>query len=143
MIGKNVRIYCCEDLSLIENYDKALNDNTQIWECHHRLEVREDGTHVSAKELEEQGLFYNRPACELIFLTPTEHIKLHKIGNTNMLGKYHSEDAKKKIGQAKIGNTNMLGKHHSEDTKKKMSIARKKYWEDKKKKMREDKIVNK
>ena len=31
MISKVVKRYCCEDISLIENYDKAVADNTQIW----------------------------------------------------------------------------------------------------------------
>ena len=28
--------YCCEDLSLIENYALAVADTTQAWDCHHR-----------------------------------------------------------------------------------------------------------
>ena len=31
--------YCCEDISLIENYEKAIADITQIWVCHHRFEI--------------------------------------------------------------------------------------------------------
>lgn len=41
MISKYINILCCEDPSLIENYELAINDDTQIWDCHHRLEIDE------------------------------------------------------------------------------------------------------
>ena len=28
----HVKDFCCEDISLIENYDKAINSN-EIWDC--------------------------------------------------------------------------------------------------------------
>ena len=70
---KNVKKFCKDDISLIENYDKAIAD-TKTWVCHHRREAI-----YSAKELIEIGEYYNRPACELIFLTITEHRRLHTI----------------------------------------------------------------
>ena len=36
---KNAKRFCNEDISLIENYDKAIVDNTQTWHCHHRAEI--------------------------------------------------------------------------------------------------------
>ena len=36
---KTIKNFCCDDPSLIENYDKAINDTTQTWDCHHRGEV--------------------------------------------------------------------------------------------------------
>lgn len=36
---KRFKKYCCEDISLIENYEKAVNDKTQTWCCHHKLEI--------------------------------------------------------------------------------------------------------
>ena len=30
------RKFCCEDISLIENYALAVADTTQTWDCHHR-----------------------------------------------------------------------------------------------------------
>ena len=36
MISESYKKYCCEDPSLIENYDKAIADTTQTWEIHHR-----------------------------------------------------------------------------------------------------------
>ena len=29
----------CKTPELIENYNKAISDTTQIWECHHRMEA--------------------------------------------------------------------------------------------------------
>ena len=78
MISKRAYMYCREDLSLIENYDKAINDSTQIWRCHHRLEIQDEGKIIyTSEQLENLGLYYNRPASELIFLTLSEHNKLH------------------------------------------------------------------
>ena len=106
------RKYCKEDISLIENYEQAINDNTQKWHCHHRRE-----SVYTRKGLIEIGEYYHRPAIELIFLTNYEHMKLHKIGNKNFLGKHHSEQTKKKLSESNIG------KHLSDETKKKMSKA--------------------
>ena len=74
---RNVRYYCCEDISYIENYDKAITDRNGVWDCHHRLEVGANGQVISKEELIEHGLYYNRPANELIFLTHNEHARLH------------------------------------------------------------------
>ena len=70
--------YCCEDISNIENYDKAIADTTQMWELHHRMEThRRNGTRrkftLSAKLLRAAGAYLKRPASELIFLTREEH----------------------------------------------------------------------
>ena len=107
MIDKKRAIkYCKNDISLIENYDKAIADKSQTWQCHHRRE-----TIYSAKELIDIGEYYNRPAEELIFLTSNEHHRLHQ------LGKHHSEDTRKKMSEA------TKGKHLSEETRKKISDA--------------------
>ena len=103
------RKYCKEDISLIENYEQAINDNTQKWHCHHRRE-----TIYTREGLIEIGEYYHRPACELIFLTKTEHNKIHKTGNKYCLGNHHSEKTKKM-------SDSHIGKHHYEDTKKKIS----------------------
>lgn len=80
MIGKNVTLYCCEDISLIENYEAAINDETQTWHCHHRFEI---DLGLSMKELNDRNLYYNRPASELIFITKAEHHRLHNQGKNN------------------------------------------------------------
>lgn len=67
--------YCCEDISLIENYEIAVN-SPEKYDCHHRLEIQDDNI-LSVKELKEQNLYYKRPAKELIFLTHEEHCRIH------------------------------------------------------------------
>lgn len=92
---KNVKKYCCEDISLIENYNEAINSD-EMWDCHHRLEIE---LNKSVQELKDLNLYFNRPADELIFLTKSEHIKIHnsinKIGNKNTLGKHYCLGKKK------------------------------------------------
>ena len=108
-----VKKYCNESLSLIENFDKAIADSNQMWHCHHRRELE-----TSRKELIKIGEYYNRPASELIFLTPFEHNSLHMKGKqSHWLGKHHTEEAKRKIAEAR------KGMKFSEETKKKLSIA--------------------
>ena len=123
MIDKKRAIkYCKDDISLIENYDKAFSDTTQMWHCPHRRE-----TIFSRKDLIEIGEYYNRPACELIFLTKSEHMKLHHLGKpSGMKDKHPSEESRKKMSEKKKGENNPLfGKHHSAETCKKISEANK------------------
>lgn len=91
MISLNVKKFCCEDISNIENYDKAIADMTQIWHCHHRRETiyTRDGL-MQIKE------YYNRPAMELIFLTPSEHMSLH--------GQNRAIETNKKISETRRKN---------------------------------------
>ena len=74
--SKSLRRYCSEDISRIENYDKAVNDKEHMWECHHRAEILPCGRY-SQEELKKVGMFWHRPASELIFLRHDEHKKLH------------------------------------------------------------------
>ena len=76
---KNVRKYCCEDISLIENYYEAINSN-EMWVCHHRLEIQGDEKY-SIRQLIEMRLYYERPANELIFLSKQQHASLHILIN--------------------------------------------------------------
>ena len=71
--------YCCEDLSLIENYDKAIDDTTQTWHCHHRGEILPCGR-FSRDDLKKFGLYFYRPASELIFIKKFNHLSLHRKG---------------------------------------------------------------
>lgn len=97
----NVKKFCKEDPSKIENYDKAIADETQTWHCHHRDEVKvlPSGIMVirSVEELIENCRYFNCPANELIFLTPAEHSKLHKLHNAI------SEETKMKISKSNKG----------------------------------------
>lgn len=90
----NAKKFCKEDISKIENYDKAVNDTTQIWHCHHMTET---WWNCTKKDLIENECYYNRKACELIFLTPAEHRRLHQ------KGRKLSEETRRKISEAKKG----------------------------------------
>ena len=128
----------CKDYTNVENYEKAKADDFKGWHCHHRLETHTpDGERrdvdITRGELLALGMYYNRPASELIFLTRSEHMSLHKpseetkkkMSEANKgekgpnYGKHLSEETKKKLSEAQIG------KHISEETKKKMSEAQK------------------
>ena len=119
--------YCfCQTPELIENYEQAINDNTQIWVCHHRDEIRTlpSGMVVirSKEELIENGRYYNCPPNELIFLTNSEHTKLHSkyIYHPPMSekekerrrkaykGRQMTEEWKRKIGTALKGKESKL-----------------------------------
>ena len=68
-----------EEIQQIENYELAKKDNFKGWHIHHRLECVETGAVVnsSRQDLIDWGIYYNRPASELIFLTASEHKKIH------------------------------------------------------------------
>ena len=87
---QNSNAFCVEDISNIENYEQAINDKTQTWDCHHRAEILPCGR-FSVDDLKKFGLYFNRPASELIFLQRAEHIRIH---NT---GRQVSNDTKQKI----------------------------------------------
>lgn len=121
---KCVKRYCKDDISLIENYDKAITDDTQTWHCHHKLEIQGEFTN-SIELLKKCGLYYNVPAWQLIFLTHNDHTRLHAYFKKTMLGKSHSEETKRKISESEKGKTSWnKGKHHSEEVKRKMSESR-------------------
>ena len=71
---KAAKRYCCDDISLIENYDDAFNDDSNMWDCHHHKETDE---HLSRSYLMNHNLYYHRPANELIFLPHNEHRSVH------------------------------------------------------------------
>lgn len=73
------KLYCSDDISLIENYHQAVSDQTRMWEIHHRRECDDEGrTLYSCKQLKEMNLYFNRPASELIFVTRSMHMKMHR-----------------------------------------------------------------
>ena len=114
----------CKNYQDIENYEKALADNFKNWEVHHRLETHNsDGERrlvdITRDELLALGMYWHRPAEELIFLTTSEHNTLHH------KGKLISEEHKKKVSEASKGNKHALGYRHSKETRKKISDAHK------------------
>ena len=75
----SAKLYCLEDISLIENYHQAISDENKMWDIHHRRECDENGrTLFTHKQLKEMNLYFNRPASELIFVTRSMHRKLHR-----------------------------------------------------------------
>lgn len=136
---------------MVENYQAAVADTENFWECHHRLEIQ--GPFVNSPELLEKcGMYTNVPAWQLIFLTRAEHNKLHNTGkklseetrakisssckgwkpsaesrakmSAAHIGKKHSEETRAKISAAKSGeNHHMFGKHHSENTRAKIGAS--------------------
>lgn len=76
-----------EEIEQIENYELAKKDNFKGWCIHHRLECVETGAAVncSKEALIDLNLYYNRPASELIFLTSSEHARLHKRNRENRI----------------------------------------------------------
>ena len=98
MINKNaLQQYCSEDISLIQNYDKAVADKTHTWHCHHKLEAW-----FTASELKQIGRYKNVPARELILLPKNMHFKWPHKGRAegsiksskSRRGKHYVEGAK-------------------------------------------------
>lgn len=124
--------YCSEDISKIENYDKAVAD-TKTWDIHHRLEIQGQFRN-SAALLIKCGLYFDVPASQLIFLSHGEHTRLHNFGNTYIFGKKLSAQTRAKMSASQKGRTFSAeaiekmriahkGKRCSDETKAKMSAA--------------------
>ena len=138
MIDKyRVRTYCCEDISNIENYEIAIKSPNK-WVCHHRLEIKDNGVRVGYKELIKMGLYYKRPAKELIFLSSIEHGRLHNIGkviseesrfkmSVSRKGKKKSILMRQRLSASTKGKPRywLRGRALSEETKQKISESHK------------------
>ncbi len=112
MISPQVYDYCKGDISKIENYEEAKNSK-KTYACHHRLEIMPwSGKQVSQKYLKEQNMFYNREPEEFIFLTLSDHMKIHENGKKTRFKKGQTSFNKGKIFD------NTYRKHISEGTLK-------------------------
>ena len=116
----NVKQYCNEDVSLIENYEQAKND-TVMWVCHHRLETHNsDGERrlydITKKELIALGMYYKRPASELIFLTISEHRSIHK---TNK-GHTYTQEQKDRLSNSLLEYYKSIDEDYQKDRIKKI-----------------------
>lgn len=115
--------YSCTNIELVENYELAKADNFKDWHCHHRLETHNsDGekrlVSISMEELKALGIYYNRSPEELIFLTKSNHSRLHASMQV------HSEEERKRISESKKGKpTWVKGKKLSEEHKAKLRTA--------------------
>ena len=107
--------YCKDDISLIENYEQAVNDKTKTWHCHHRGEILACGRYTP-DDLKKFGLYWKRPASELIFISKSKHKAIHNKDKWN-IGKKLSCEAKLKIANAHKGSK------ASEETKIKIGKA--------------------
>lgn len=123
---ENVKRFCKEYWK-IENYQEAVNDTTQSWDCHHRHEIDWD---LPKEELIAIGRYYDVHYSELIFLTHAEHTRIHH------KGKFVSEQSKQKNSESHKGqkpwNKGLpkeldprTGTHRSEETKAKISNSKK------------------
>lgn len=112
--------YCKDDISKIENYELAKADNFKGWHIHHRLELTLDGEFAHTPEdLKRMGMYYNRPYFELIFLTKSEHQRIHAQNRSNSTLNKMKSSLSLRTGEL----NNFYGKHHSDDTKHKISKA--------------------
>ena len=132
---KYYKRYYCKDIENVENYEAAKKDDFVGWECHHRLETHTpDGKRRDAdigyKELKALGLYYNRPAEELIFLTTREHNAFKKGKTAWNKGKKMSEEYCRKMREShkgkQVGEKNSFyGRHHTEESKRRNAEAHK------------------
>lgn len=132
----------CSTPELIENYSEAINDDSEIWDCHHRREIFKNGNTLSVKFLKKCGLYFHVPPEDLIFLRHSEHMKLHKgVEKYTRLGKPHKASTKMKMHDAALGHKVSLacreklrqfhlGKKLTPETREKMSIAHRRRWND-------------
>lgn len=147
----NIKRFCKESPDLIENYQEAVADSIRVWCCHHRLETHDENGNrrtfdITRHELKEKGLYFNRPASELILLPRKIHYRLHKehISKRRAETPYVvSDETRKKISRAHKGrvspmkgrkksiesnrktSASMLGHVVTQETRKKISCARK------------------
>ena len=82
MVSKGITDYC-KDFERIENYEEAVNDTTQTWICHHRMETHNtDGTlrdtPLSRAELIAMNMYFDQPASAFVFLRKSDHSKMHQ-----------------------------------------------------------------
>ena len=112
---KNAKKFCKEDISKIKNYDLAVADTTQVWDCHHIL-----GEILTRQQLLEHDFYYDVPPCMLKFVTKAEHNRLHN------KGKHLSDESRKKLSVSLKGRHAWnKGKHHSNETCRKISESMK------------------
>jgi hypothetical protein len=69
---KKINKYCREPISNIRGYDEAIKSDVR-YDCHHINELT-----FTVAQLKKMNMYYHRPASELLFLTHSEHMKMHR-----------------------------------------------------------------
>lgn len=128
----------CKDFEKIENYEEAVNDKSETWDCHHRLEAV-----FTLVELKRAGWYLDRKPEELIFIRRSEHrnnpdlhigVRRNHEVRRGKKRKPLSAETKAKISAAlkgkKLSEEHAAkvafahkGKKHTEETKRKVSKA--------------------
>lgn len=116
MIRKNVQQICSGSLEAIENYQEAIKSKN-FYHLHHRLETSKG---LPRPYLIDHGLYYNRPAEELIFLESGVHSRLHQLCKKG----YSEEEAYEIIDLEKRLTPELVYKLHKEDCKPIYKIAK-------------------
>lgn len=146
---------CREPISKIEGYDEMIGSNEK-YVIHHRLETHDKWGNkrdesIPSWVLKRLGLYYYRPASELIFISISEHKKLHQTGCK------FSDETKAKMSARRKGATPWnKGKTgiYTDEVRKSISESVKANWrngtykpkpltEEHKQKIKEDKIGRK
>ena len=109
----------CKTYWLIENYQEAVNDSTELWVIHHRREVQDGFCIWKREELVKIGQYYHLEPNELIFMKKSEHVALH---NNAIDPKTKKPCCYRDVDRTGEKNP-MYGKHLSEETKRKLSDA--------------------
>lgn len=76
MIGRRSRYkrFCPKDYKKIENYQIAVSSK-ESYHCHHKKEIT---LGLSSKQLIERNEYFDVPPEDLIFLTESEHLRIHR-----------------------------------------------------------------
>lgn len=138
---KDVKRYCKDDLSMIENYDVAINSD-ESYDCHHRLEFTINCEYAHSKEeLIRMNMYYNRPYFELIFMKSSEHHAMH-VRHYNANRDYsftQTQEYREKMSKSCMGKGK--GIHKTDEHKKKLSDSHKGIFKGKKWKVVDGKRV--
>ncbi len=121
---ESAKSYCYEDLCLIENYQEAIADKKHTWVCHHRLGAM---MNCGKDELVAKECYYDRPAHELMFVTRSEHNRIHNENRPSWSSSHRRampEEMKQRISKR------LLGRHFSQETheKKKKAMSGLLFW---------------
>lgn len=123
--------YCCEPVDRIEGYISEEKRAVKMV-IHHRLESHdESGTlrtrFLSMQQLKDAGLYYNRPASELIWMTESAHKSLHQkdLSYKENLQKMSKKSIGRKVSDVQKNKLRekAIGRKHTAETRAKLREA--------------------